>query len=185
MNPTPTTTAPLSVADRLRIRWAVARYDLFLDLHSVPGRHRRELRNELRSNLSEAASAVGARQALAGVGSLRALARENAIDGQLRSRWVAGFVAGLTTLAALFVAFLFLSLYYASGVLDAGATGPVATWLFPFVGSEVSVDPSDGLTLQFQTGPLPLVAALIVWLAVSRPWRAIARRLGSRSLQGA
>ena len=58
MNTPSRLTSDLSVIDRLRIFWAATRYDMWLDLKSVPKRQRRELRAELRSNLAAASSDV-------------------------------------------------------------------------------------------------------------------------------
>ena len=177
MNTPSRLTRDLSVFDRLRIFWAATRYDMWLDLKSVPRRQRRELRAELRSNLAAAASDVGLPAALERVGSIRALATEAVRDGELRSRWLAGAAAAATTLAVGLVSFMLLTLYYAEGVLDSGATQVVGSSLFPFFGSNVNVDPSaGGLAASIQPGPMPFVVAALAWLAVAKPWRTITDR---------
>lgn len=176
---TATTTADLSALDRSRISWAGTRYDFWLDVNSVPRKHRKALRSELRSNLAEASAVDGVSKALDNVGPLRRLASDVAHDGRLRSRWLAGWVAAVGTLAVIVVAFFLLSLYYSEGVLDAGATGPVRTSLFPFVGSQVTVDPSnDGIAWTLAPGPLPLIGGLVAWVLVAKPWRSLRRNYG-------
>ncbi len=163
--------------DMAKIVWASARYDFWLDLNSVPRRQRKALRSELRSNLTEAATDVGAQAALKNLGSVRTLAGEITRAGELRSRWLAGWVAAFLTVTVLMVTFLVLTLYYTEGVLDAGASEPVTSSLFPYFGSEVVVDPSGGgLAWIIGPGPMPLLAAIVVWLLVAKPWRSIGYR---------
>jgi len=168
-------TAAFSTLDRTRLWWASSRYDFWLDVYCVPRKQRRALRTELKSNLTDAASHVGLQAALVKLGSLRHLAADTSRDGQLRSRWVAGFVAAASALALSLVAFVVLTLYYAEGVLDSNATEPVTSSLFPYLGSNVTVDQSSGLEFTMQPGPLPLVLAGAVWLVVAAPWRSLGR----------
>lgn len=169
---------PLPILDRLRVTWACARYDLWLDLRSVPRRHRSQLRRELKANLIDASADVGAAQALANVGSLRQLATDTVDDGRLRSSWLVGVTAGMGAMALFIVLFMVATLYYAEGVLDAGVTEPISSGLFPFVGSKVTVDPSNGgIAWTIETGPAPLVIALVTGLVVARPWRSLRRLL--------
>lgn len=173
-------TRPLSLTDRARIGWASARYDVWLDLYSVPRKQRRELRAELAANLHDAADDVGIGRALANIGSLRALAAATTRDGTLRSPWLAGWLAAWCALATTLVAFLVLTLYYTEGVLDAGASEPIRSSLFPFVGSEVTVDPSTtGVEWTFEPGPMPLVVAVVAWSVVAKPWRSLGGRRAS------
>lgn len=171
----------LSTLDRTRLWWASSRYDFWLDLHCVPRKQRQALRAELNANLRDAATHVGLPAALAKLGSLRHLAENTSRDGQLRSRWVAGFVAAVSALAIILVAFLFLTLYYAEGVLDSNATESVSSSLFPYLGSNVTVDPSSGLEVTIQPGPMPFVLAFAVWLLVAAPWRSLGPPPGHHS----
>jgi len=139
---TPTLTQHISAVDKTRIALAGARYDFWLDLRCVPRARRRALRTELTANLTDAAHDVGIGPALDRLGSTRSLAAETTRDGQLRSRWTAGWVVALTTLASLLVAFAILTLYWAEGALDAGASEPIQSSLFPYIGSTVEVDPT-------------------------------------------
>ena len=174
---TPTTTRHLSAADETRIALAGFRYDFWLDLHSVPRSRRRALRTELTSNLTDASYDVGVGQALSSLGSIRSLAAESTRDGKFRSRWTAGWIAGATTLAIVLVMFSFLTLYWAEGALDAGATEPIRSSLFPFFGSTVEVDPTQGgLAWSMEPGPMPFIGALAVWLFVAKPWRSLTGR---------
>ncbi len=172
-----TITQRVSTVDKARIAFAGFRYDFWLDLRSVPRRRRRELRSELKSNLTDAALHVGIGPALGSLGSLRGLAAETTRDGQLRSRWTAGWTVAVTTLVVLFFAFLVLTLYWTEGALDAGATEPVRSSLFPFFGSTIELDPSnDGLAWSTEPGPMPFVVAVAVGLLVAKPWRSLTNR---------
>lgn len=173
---TSSTDQGLPALDRARISWASLRYDFWLTDNSVPRRSRRALRDELTSNLAEASADVGVQTALRSVGPLRVLAATTARDGQLRSRWLAGWVSAIAVLSLILFAFLVASLYYGSGVLDAGVTQPVRSSLFPFIGSRVTVDPgNDGIALSLQPGPLPLVAAAVAFIIAAKPWRSLRR----------
>ncbi len=164
----------LSLSDRAGIRWAGARYDFWLEMNSVPAKTRRSLRRELRVNLADAASDVGRATALANLGDLRSLAAETTRDGQLRSRWLAGTTAAATVFVGLMVWFWSSMLYYTEGVLDAGAAEPTSSWLWPFYGSSVTVDPSgSGIGWEIVPGPVPFVLAGVVFLFVSKPWRSL------------
>ncbi len=166
----------MRVTDRIRLWWAQFRYDFWLDIYGVGRRDRRDLRRELADNLRAAAADVGMGRALLGVGGLRRLAHESSREIR-RTSWSAGISAGLVAAALTLVAFFFLSLYYAEGVLDSGVERPVSSWLFPFVGSSVEVhDQGDaGLGVTMSPGVLPLLLGLAAFVAVARPWRALRR----------
>ena len=74
----------LRLADRLRIERAVQRVDWVLD-GRVPIAKRRQVRNELRSNLVEAAQEVGAEKAIQQLGDLREVAEDTQASGPARS----------------------------------------------------------------------------------------------------
>ncbi len=179
------TTPNHSIIDRLRIAWLSARYDLWLDLASVPRRDRRDLRSELVANVNDAAAVVGVPSAIANIGSVRRLAKQTALDGELRSAWTAAITAGFSTLVGLTIGFFFLSLYYIDGALDAGSNEVVSSWLFPFFGSMVEVEPAttDGLGFSVSPGPLPFIAGIIVFVVVAKPWRAIRRDQAKRPVE--
>ncbi len=166
----------MRVTDNIRLWWAQFRYDFWLDIYGVGRRDRRDLRRELAGNLRAAAADVGMGRALLGVGGLRPLAHESSREIR-RSSWSAGISAGLVVAALSLLAFFFLSLYYAEGVLDSGVGRPVSSWLFPFVGSSVEVDDQggSGLEVSMSPGVLPLVVGLVAFVVVARPWRALRR----------
>ncbi len=167
---------PLSLLERARIGWVCARYDFWLDLNSVRRKHRKELRTELKSNLVVASGRIGVSEAVRNLGSLRQFAAETVRDGQIRSPWLAGWMAGWTVLALAVFAFFALGLYYTEGVLDSGITETVESSLFPFFGSRIVVDQSGGgIQWEFATGPMPLVWAFLAWLLVAKPWRSLNR----------
>lgn len=174
-------TQQLSSPDRARIWWATQRYDLWLDLRFVKRSRRKELRSELEANLLEAASDVGATRALANVGSLRALAKEAGSDGSLRPRWYAGVITALSMFLVAGMLFLAQTLTWVQGVVDSGAVRPAEGSLFPFIGSRVIVDPSPGagLSVSAEPGLVPFLLAVVVFLAVARPWRLFSDRAGA------
>ena len=179
------TTPNHSIIDRLRIAWLSARYDLWLDLASVPRRDRRDLRSELVANVNDAASVAGVPTAIANIGSVRRLAKQTALDGELRSAWTAAITAGFSTLVGLTLGFFFLSLYYIEGVLDAGSNEVVSSWLFPFFGSMIEVEPAttDGLGFTVNPGLLPFIAGIVVFVVVAKPWRAMRRSQAERPVE--
>lgn len=168
----------MGLVDKTRVWWAGAQYDLWLDLYCVPGRTRKGLRQEFTANLTEAIAHVGAREALTSLGGLRKLAAQTSRDAELRSRWLAGAVIGMLTFGVLAILFLLASLNYASGVIDSGVTQPVAGAVFPFAGSWVeahNVGAGEGLSVSANPGPALPLLALLVFLAVARPWRSLRR----------
>lgn len=165
----------MRVTDNVRLWWAQFRYDFWLDIYGVGRRDRRDLRRELSGNLRAAAADVGMGRALLGVGGLRPLAHESSREIR-RSSWSAGISAGLVVAALSLLAFFFLSLYYAEGVLDSDVGRPVSSWLFPFVGSSVEVDGGgSGLAVTMSPGALPFLLGVAAFIVVSRPWRALRR----------
>src|SRR5690606_2763511 len=93
----------LTRLDRLRIEWTVWTLDTLVQ--SLPGRTRKAIRREMRTNLRAAATEVGAAQAVARLGSLRRLAAdyleaEYGQDGP-RPRWLRGVFWALAVEAVL------------------------------------------------------------------------------------
>jgi len=130
----------LSFWDRMEIEWAVLRVDYDLDAR-VPRARRRQILNELRSNLTEAATAVGARTAVRQLGDLHTLAMSY-VD-VYRGRWDfrTGVWAAVVVYAAVEVIAIAVSVGFSSGVAAAG--GHAATYSFwssfgPFAGSASS-----------------------------------------------
>lgn len=127
----------LSLKDRLRIEWAVQRVDFDLDAR-VPRSRRRQIRDELRSNLTDAARSVGAPAAVSQLGDLRSLARSYV--QVYRGRWDfrAGSIAALVTYVAIQILAVAIFIGFSSGVLAGG--GRSASYEFwsgfgPFGGS--------------------------------------------------
>jgi hypothetical protein len=152
----------LSWSDRLRIEWAVRRVDFDLDAR-VPRARRRQIRNELRSNLTEAAQAVGATEAVRHLGDLHALAMSYL--HVYRGRWDfrAGSIAALVTYAAIQVLALAIFIGFSSGVLAGG--GHSASYQFwssfgPFSGS---ASPDAFGIVVFSRAHLALMAVAFVF----------------------
>lgn len=127
----------LSFMERARIEWAVLRVNYELDAR-VPRSRRRQIVNELRSNLVEAAQSVGARAAVRQLGDLNELAKSY-LD-VYRGRWDfrAGSLAAVVIYAAIQVVGLAVFVGFSSGVLAGGGHG--ASYSFwggfgPFGGS--------------------------------------------------
>lgn len=175
MSTEPNNANALPFTDRARIWWAVRRYDFWLDTFFARRGVRRDLRRELSANLTDAATTVGAKQAVANVGGLRRLAAQMTAPEEDRPRWYAGAMAGLAALAALWLLFLLQAFTYVEGVLDSEPAQEISSSLFPFVWSEVVVTPDtgDGFSFTLFPGPMPFVYAGLVWLWVARPWRAL------------
>ncbi len=114
--------------------------------------------------------------ALGRVGSLRCLASRSAPQGRRRGNWAAGAVAAVATAVGLLAVFVIATLYWGEGVLDAGGTETetARSSLFPFFGSRVEISPADDrVAWSMETGPVPFIAAFVVWLIVTRPWRSL------------
>lgn len=172
----------MKVIDRIRLEYAIQRYDFWLDVRGVPWRQRRELRRELRTNLHEASADVGMTRALFGIGSPKQLAHDALGSDPTRPRWgraaiVAAWVFGLVVLGCVYTATVFTA-----GVEAAGVTGQtVSGGAFPWGGVEfmARVEP-DGRgvaagadNVQYYFFGLPLIAFLLV----AQPWRALRRRI--------
>lgn len=109
----------LSWTDRARIRWALLRVDYVLDAR-VPRGRRREIRNELRSNLMEAAGRVGAEAAVRQLGDLNELAKSYL--EVYRGRWDfrAGSLAAVLMYAAIQVVGLAIFAGFSTGIFAGG-----------------------------------------------------------------
>jgi hypothetical protein len=127
----------LSVKDKARIEIAVQRVDFDLDAR-VPRARRRAIREELRSNLTEAAKEVGAERAIGQLGDLGALARSYL--EVYRSPWDlrAGVWATVVTYAVLQVLSFVIWFGFSAGLVAGGGhAGSYAfwSWFGPFGGS--------------------------------------------------
>lgn len=171
----------MTIIDRIRTANAIQRYDFWLDVRGVPMRRRRELRQELRANLTEASADVGLTRALFGIGSPKQLAYDVAGSDPSRPRWgqgalVAALVFGLVVFACMYTATTFTAGVEASGVTGQSVRG----FVFPWYGVEFSarVEPDRGglatgaANIQYYLLGLPL----LTFLLVAQPWRMLRRR---------
>jgi hypothetical protein len=162
-----------SPADRLRLGLAVLRYDLWLDLRGGVGRRRRrELREELRANLTDASVQVGSREAVRRLGPLRALAAETAGGTRPAGRpaWLRGLLVAGYAFGAVLVLELLAVMWWTGAAHDSGApTVRGSLTLFPGSALEYGRAPG-GMSLEFHPGWLTLAAAAVAFLLASRPW---------------
>jgi hypothetical protein len=166
----------MNVLDRVRIERAVFAYDWWLDLRGVPWRRRRDLRAELRSNLRDAASRTCARTAVAALGSTRQMAAEAHPEDPTRPRWTAGTLSGAAALGVALLAALLATLAWADGAMSADPEAPVRGSVTLLPGSSVEYTPlAEGFAVSSSVGWLPVALGLLVFVAVARPWRGLAR----------
>ena len=167
----------MTVSDRLRIEWAVASYNWWLDLRGTPRRRRRDLRSELRSNLRDATAHSGSKAAVAALGGTRRMAAEAAPHDPSRARWTAGLQAGGAALGLALLVVLVSTLAWADGVIAADPDRTVSGSVTLLPGSSMEYAPlADGFSVSTDVGWLPLVAGVLVFVAVARPWRALTGR---------
>ncbi len=164
----------LSLVDRYRIGTAVNRYDTWLTLRGVGGRRRRDLRDELRTNLWDAAQQGGARQALANVGPIRALARE-AAPARSGPRWALGLFAALVAFEiALAAQFMLATVWFDAAEASGAARVEGGVGLVPGMSVLYASDAApDGARFSMESGPAATMVGLLVFLIVARPWRLV------------
>jgi len=161
-----------SLADQLRIRLAVLRYDAWLDLRGAGRRRRRELRRELHANLVDSTARVGGREAVRRLGPLRRLAAESvdAAPPGAGPRWARGGGIAVCAIAAVLLLELLAAMWWAGGAHDSGVP-TVRGSLLLFPGSVVELSRAGGGTsLELRPGWLVPAAAAVTFVAVSRPW---------------
>lgn len=164
----------MNVLDMLRIERAVLAYDFWLDLRGTPWRRRRELRQELRTNLRDATARSGARAAVAALGSPRQMAADAQVEDPTRPRWTAGVHSGFLALVLTLVGALVAATAWADGVLSADPGRPVTGSVIFLPGSSMEYAPlGDGFALTYSTGWTPVAIGLVVFVVVARPWRAV------------
>jgi hypothetical protein len=171
----------LKKEDRMRIELAVKKIDWELD-GRVPRARRRQILNELRSNLTEAAQHVGVEQAVRQLGDLKALA--NSYLELYRSRFDvrAGAFWAFIAYAAIQVLGFALFLAFRAGVAAGGAHGASYSFEFwplnpigfgPFAGKVGA----DGNTFEVLIGsPAHLLIVLIAFAIGSNYRSVLARR---------
>lgn len=170
-----------TMTDRFRIENAVQRYDFWLDMRGVPTRRRRELRRELRANLTEAGADVGMTHALFGIGSPKELAYAATENDPSRPRWgrgalVAALVFALVVFALMYTATVFTQGVEASGIVGETVRGSVLPWY----GVEFSARVEEGrgglATGASMSFYYILGLPLLVFLLVAQPWRLLRSR---------
>jgi hypothetical protein len=172
----PWRSANSSLADRWKVGAAIVRYDLWLELRGVGRRRRRDLREELRANLNDAAEQVGTTQALAALGSLRQMSAEATAGSPPAPNWSTGATAAGGTFLAVLLAELFAIISW-SGAADASGAARVQGPLPLFPGSQATWERIDqGFSIGLEPGWLLIAAAAIAFVIGSRPWLAAARR---------
>lgn len=173
----------MKIIDRLRIEDAVLRYDFWLDVRDVPTRRRRELRRELRANLSEASADVGVTRALFGIGSPKQLAYAATETDPTRLRWSRAAFVAAGVFAVIIIAVIYTATVFTAGVQASGTAGEtVRGSVFPWFGVEFSarVDPDRGgratgaANIQYYLLGGPLLAFVLV----AQPSRLLRRRSG-------
>jgi hypothetical protein len=167
----------LTKKDRLRLELAVRTVDWELD-GRVPMGRRRQIRNELRSNLIEAAQEVGAETAIRQLGDLKALANSylelyrGRFDFRTGAFWAFIAYAAIQALGiALFIAFH-------AGVAAGGAhSGSYSFELWsgfgPFAGS---VSGNGSTFVMLMGSPAHLLIVLLAFLVGSSYRSLLARR---------
>jgi len=164
--------APLSLTDRLR-RWSYLQ-DLELWLDPMTRRRRREVLNELRVNLADAAADVGMAQAIDDLGRPRVLARE-LVEAEPRRRpsWSLGVLGA----GGLLLVAMLAGMGYLAGMTDAllGTGGGTAEGSFLGVRVLTTATESE-LSWELAGWSWPIfVASVLALLVCARAWR-LARR---------
>ena len=168
----------LTRLDRLRIEWTVWTLDTLVQ--SLPGRTRKAIRREMRTNLRAAAMEVGAAQAVARLGSLRRLAAdyleaEYGQDGP-RPRWLRGVFWALAVEAVL-LGFTHVGLTAFSAGVEAANPQPSGTYTWPGlplfgIGGGVTYDSQGAETgAHFTFGPWLLLCLIAALVLGGRLWR--------------
>ena len=172
----------LTKKDRMRIELAVRKIDWELD-GRIPRARRRQILNELRSNLTEAAQNVGVEQAVHQLGDLKALA--NSYLELYRSRFDAraGAFWAFIAYAAIQLLGFAVFLAFRAGVAAGGAHGASYSFEFwpavtgagfgPFAGKVGA----DGNTFEILIGSPGHLVIVLIAFAIGSTYRSfLARR---------
>lgn len=173
----------LTKKDRMRIELAVKKIDWELD-GRVPRARRRQILNELRSNLTEAAEHVGGEQAVQQLGDLKALA--NSYLELYRSPFDVRAGAFWSFIAYVAIQVLGLALFFAfrAGVAAGGAHGASYSYEFwptvpdawasfgPFAGKVGA----DGNTFEVLIGSPAHILIVVLAFAIGSTYRSVLAR---------
>jgi hypothetical protein len=168
---------PGRLIDRLRVAWAVYRYEFWLGAADVPSRRRRDLRSELHANLAEAAAQTGSRQAVDALGSLRLLAMSSkSPSARHQPTWTTAQIAGILVFVLLMIGQFLLGAGFIAGV-DASGVSHTVRGAVGLPGYTVEyVQSRDGFSYGVGGGPSIIVLPVIVFVIAARPWRALRTR---------
>ncbi|MGH7761868.1 MAG: hypothetical protein ACREOY_10710 [Candidatus Dormibacteraceae bacterium] len=166
----------LTKKDRMRIELAVRKIDWELD-GRVPRARRRQILNELRSNLAEAAQHVGGEQAVRQLGDLKALSSSylelyrSSFDVRAGAFWAAVAYAAVQVLGfALFLAFR-------AGVAAGGAHGAAYSFeLWPGFGPFAGKVGAGGNTFEVLFGSPAHILIVVLAFAIGSTYRSILAR---------
>ncbi len=164
----------LPMADRLRLEAALLRVDWELD-GRIPGRVRRQIKDELRANLVEAAGAVGMKGAIHQLGDLRALGASYLEIYRGRFDLRAGLTAAFLAYVAVQVVAFAVFFAFQGGVLSSGGHSAAYDFLNgfgPFGGSVGTGGRSFEVAL---LTPAHLVVMAVAFVIGSRMWRLLRR----------
>ena len=166
---TPTAT---SLTDRARREWFLFRFSWHMQ--DFPGKQYRQIKRDLRRELTTAGSDVGMRRVVADLGRPRTLA-----DGYLAElgrpvpRWTTGAVA-----AGLAIGFIvYLGVAYSIGTIDTlEAIGGGTVTTYPFGAETIFTNTADEISVQSQLSAAGasffLGLAAVAFTLGSRLWRA-------------
>jgi hypothetical protein len=166
----------LSKKDRLRIERAVRTVDWELD-GRVPRSRRRQIRNELRSNLVEATESVGAENAVRQLGDLSAMARSYLDLYRGRFDFRAGAFWAFITYAAIELLGLALLIAFHAGVAAGGSHGGSYSFEFwPGFGPFAGKISASGNTFEVLLGSPAHLLCVGVAFVIGSSYRAVFAR---------
>jgi len=166
---TPTATSP---TDRARREWFLIRFSWHMQ--DFPQKQYRQIKRDLRRELTTAGADVGMRHAVADLGRPRTLADGYIAElGRPVPRWTTGAVAA--SLAIIFI--VYLGVAYAIGTVDTlEAMGGGTVTTYPFGAETIFTSTADEISVQTQLSAAGasffLGVAAVAFTLGSRLWRA-------------
>lgn len=163
----------LDLRDRLRREWYLTR--LSWHLQDYPHRQEKQIRRDLRAELTRAAADVGMVRAVQDLGHPLTLAEGYKGElGRPLPRWTSGAVAAGLAVALL----VYLGAAYAAGTLDTlGALGGGTLTRYPFGAQTTFVSTEDAISVSstFSLAGVSLVMAVaaVAFALGSRIWRVL------------